>query len=500
MNSPVEIPFNSFIKINRKSEKAIYLQLADEFAKAIQLGYLPSGTKLPGSRQLSSIFNLHRNTIVACLQELELQGWIKIIPNKGSYILTYNASYKFQKIDENEKHSENSYPKEAGFHFEKSILLDNPYESYTEKLYLTDGIIDNRLAELKIPAKLYSSILKRKTSFLKINQTENEYFLKNLANYLNLTRGLHISKENIVVTKNAEMILYIISQMLLNKDDCVAITDLSYYKTNMIFQTKNVKIKQVSVDENGMDMKALKIICENNPIRIVFVTPHHHYPTTVTLSLERRIELINLSKEFGFIIIEYDYDFDFHYSNRPILPLASTNQNGMVIYIGKFGSYLASGYHAGFMIAPENFIQETKKHLSIINQEVDPFIEQVLGEMIDDGEINRILKKLRKIYKERGDYFYDKIKSELDEFIDVNKPSGGLAIWVSFKDKINLMQLKKICSKHGLFIPQTLLYQTKKTTSIRIGFGHLNFEEIDETIAILKLSILSLINETNDKN
>ena len=489
MNSPAEIPYNSFIEIDRFSETAIYLQLANQIAKAIQLGYIPSGTKLLGTRQLSLIFNLHRNTIVSSFQELEAQGWIEIVPNKGSYVLS-QSSQNFQKTIVPKQFSINSYPEKTGFEFERSILLDNPYENFDEQLFLTDGIIDHRLAELKIPAKLYSTILKRKTSISKINQSKNDYFLKNLANYLNLTRGLHITKENILVTRSSEISLFLMAQILIKQNDCVVVSDLSYYKSNMIFQTQQAKIKQVKTDDSGIDTNELRRICEENNVRVVYVTPHHHYPTTVTLSSKRRIELIQLSQEFGFAIIEDDYDFDFHYTNHPILPLASTDQNGMVVYTGKFGNYLAPGYRIGFIVAPKDFIVEAQKHLSVLDQQVDPFIEQVLGEMINEGEINRILKKLRKTYRERRDYICEKLKNELGESIHFNLPNGGLAVWINFNQPFNLMELKRNCAEKGLFIPQTILYQTQKQTGIRLGFAHLNFEEIDETISILKKEII----------
>lgn len=489
MNSPAEIPYHSFIEIDRFSETPIYLQFANQFAKAIQLGHLPIGTKLLGTRQLSVIFNLHRNTIVNGFQELEAQGWIEIVPNKGSYVLS-QSTQKFQKTIIPKQFSINSYPEKTGFDFEQSILLDNPYEDFNERLFLTDGTLDHRLAELKIPAKLYSAILKRKTSISKINQSKNEYFLKNLANYLNLTRGLHISKENILVTRSAEISLFLIAQILLKQNEFVAISDLSYYKSNMIFQTQHSKIVQIKTDEFGLDTNDLRKLCEQQSIRFVYVTPHHHYPTTVALSSQRRIELLQLSQEFGFAIVEDDYDFDFHYNNHPILPLASTDQNGMVVYTGKFGNYLAPGYRIGFIVAPKNFIQEAQKHLSILDQQVDPFIEQTLGEMINEGEINRVLKKLRKVYRERRDYFCSRLKTELGQYLHFNIPTGGLAVWIQFNQSINLMELKKNCAKNGLFIPQTILYQTKNLTAMRIGFANLDETEMNHIIDILHQCIL----------
>ncbi len=489
MDSPAEIPFNSFIEIDKNSETSVYLQLANQIAKAIQLGFLPSSTKLPGTRQMSQLFNLNRNTIVAAFQELEAQGWIEIVPNKGSFILNHSKK-SFKNPEINDSISIKSYPTKTGFDFEKSILLDHPYEEFNHRLYLTDGTIDHRLAELKIPAKLYSAILKRKSAINKGNLSKNDYFLKNFANYLNITRGLNVSNRNILVTRSSEIALYILARILLKENDFISISDLSHYKSNMIFQTQRIKIKQIKTDEFGINTTHLREICVQFPIRILYITPHHHYPTTDSLSSERRIELLKLSKEFGFVIIEDDYDFDFHYNNHPHLPLASTDQNGMVVYTGKFGHYLAPGYRIGFLVAPEDFINEAKKHLAILDQQVDPFIEQVLGEMIDEGEINRILKKLRKQYKERRDYFCYKIETELNDWVEFKLPKGGLAIWLNFRTPINLMELKRNCSKDELFIPQTILYQTQKQTAMRVGFAHTTIEEIDEIISILKKNIL----------
>ena len=488
MNSPDEIPFNSFIELDRNSETAIYLQLSNQFAKAIQLGFLPAGTKLPGTRKLSLIFQLHRNTIVASLHELEAQGWIEIIPNKGSFIL--NSANKSFENSSNKKYSSlNLYPTKSGFEFEKSILLDHPYEEFSERLFLTDGTVDHRLTELKIPAKLYSSVLKRSSSIQKIKQNNNDYFLKNFANYLNITRGLRIEKENILITRSFEISLSITSKIILKKDDFVAVTELSYYKSNMIFQSNQAKIIQIKQDEFGINIDHLRSICNEKQIKILYLSPHQHYPTTVSLQSERKIELLQLANEFGFVIIEDDYDFDFHYNHQPKLPLASTDQHGMVIYTGKFGQYLAPGYRIGFVVAPKDFIEEAKKHLAILDQQVDPIIEQVLGEMIDEGDITRTLKKIRKTYKERRDYFCHHLYESLHDKIDFTLPKGGLAIWIKFKQPINLMQLKKDCAIDGLFIPQTVLYQTKNITAMRVGFAHLNFEEIEEIISILKKNI-----------
>jgi GntR family transcriptional regulator/MocR family aminotransferase len=288
------------------------------------------------------------------------------------------------------------------------------------------------------------------------------------------------------------MSIYIVSEILLSAGDVVLVGELSYFSVNMIFQKAGVKIQPISIDEEGINVEEVKEACKKQKIRMLYLTPHHHYPTTVTLSAKRRLELLNLANEYGFIILEDDYDYDFHYDKSPILPLASADTNGMVIYIGSFGKSLVPGFRTGFIVAPENLMIEMRKYLGIIDRQGDVLMEHVLGEMIAEGEINRYLKKSLKIYQERRDYFVSLLEQNLGEYIDFQKPSGGLAVWMRWKIPVNLMQLSRNCAQNNLFIPKTLLYQNKNLTAMRLGFGNLNLTEMDKSIEILSENIKSL--------
>jgi len=493
MNSPVEIPYQSFIKIDRNSNVAIYMQITNQLINAIQRGFLSVGTKLPGTRSLSKFLEVHRNTIVAVYDELFAQGWVESLPNKGTFIIGKNEE---KPVDFNEISQINlkNYPKTTGFSFKTSNILDNPFEHSNCQFVFNDGIPDIRLTQIDQHSRIYSSILKRKAHKIgHYNQDGSEFFKKNLSQYLNLSRGLPISIHNILITRSTEMSIYIVSEILLSKDDTVLIGSLSYFSVNMILQKAGVKIITIPIDNEGINVEEVRNICKNHKIRMLYITPHHHYPTTVTLSAQRRLELLNLANEFGFIILEDDYDYDFHYEKSPILPLASADTNGMVIYIGSFGKSLAPGFRTGFIVAPENLMTEMRKYLGIIDRQGDILMEHVLGEMIAEGEINRYLKKSIKIYQERRDYFIHLIQENLGNFLTFEKPSGGLAIWTEWQIPINLMQLSRNCAKNHLFIPKTLLYQNKELTAMRLGFGDLNFDEMEKSIDIFSKTIKTMI-------
>jgi len=489
MNSPVEFPYESFILINRSSEISIYMQISNQLINAIQRGFLPFGIKLPGTRALSIILQVHRNTIVAAYEELFAQGWVESLPNKGTFVIGKNHEKPFQ-IKDFEKNNLEHYPKSTGFSFKTSNILDNPFEYSNCEYIFNDGVPDIRLTQIDHHSRIYSSILKRKAHKTgQYNQDGSEFFKKNLSQFLNLSRGLPISKNNLLITRSTEMSIYIVSEILLSEGDIVLVGELSYFSVNMIFQKAGVKIQPISIDEEGINVEEVREACKKKKIRMLYLTPHHHYPTTVTLSAKRRLDLLNLANEYGFIILEDDYDYDFHYDKSPILPLASADTNGMVIYIGSFGKSLVPGFRTGFIVAPENLMIEMRKYLGIIDRQGDVLMEHVLGEMIAEGEINRYLKKSLKIYQERRDYFVSLLEQNLGEYIDFQKPSGGLAVWMKWKIPVNLMQLSRNCAQNNLFIPKTLLYQNKNLTAMRLGFGNLNLTEMDKSIEILSENI-----------
>jgi GntR family transcriptional regulator/MocR family aminotransferase len=139
--------------------------------------------------------------------------------------------------------------------------------------------------------------------------------------------------------------------------------------------------------------------------------------------------------------------------------------------------------------APSEFILELEKHQNILEPGIDVLKEQVLSEWINEGEVHRLSKKNKKIYKERRDYFVSLLNEKLSSKIKFKVPLRGLAVWIEWLDKFNLITLQKECAVNGLFLPKTILYQTKDLTATRLGFGHLEKEEMEKAVSILCQSI-----------
>ena len=489
IDSPVSALFKQLINFDKSLSQPVYMQVSQQIVNAIQRGYVTKGTMLPGTRMFGKLLKVHRNTAVAIYEELAAQGWVEITPNKGTFVL--EPALKAAKIKASSQKINQAYtaPKITGFPFQKSFHLASTSQLTDAKYTLNEGKPDLRLHPVHQFTRWYSAAMKRNTLIKKWNSpSEFSYslFQTQLCNYLNATRGFHISPNNLISTRSTEMSLYIVSQLLIKKNDVVLVGHLSNYAANMIFQQAGATIKTIPVDADGLNIEYIKKHFIKRNIRCVYICAHRDYPTAVKLSAERRLALLQLSCDYGFAIIEDDYDYDFQFEGSAMLPMASADANGMVIYLGKLGQSLFPSFQTGFVIAPENLISEANNYLQLLDKQGDLIQEQMLSELINEGEIYRLTKKNVIVYKQRRDYLCKLLTDDFSEIAQWNIPSGGLAIWLQFQSKISLVQLAEEAEKNDLFLPKTILYQDKNTCAIRFGFGHLDTEEMTFVIKKLK--------------
>jgi GntR family transcriptional regulator/MocR family aminotransferase len=488
IDSPVHTLFKEVIDFDKSISQPVYIQVSQQIVNAIQRKEISKGILLPGTRVLGQLLKVHRNTAVAIYEELASQGWVEIIPNKGTFVL--DPALKTTKIKAASQKINQAYiaAKRTGFPFQKSFHLASTVQLTSAKYTINDGKPDVRLHPVHQFTRWYSAAMNRKTLIKKWDKTNEFYhslFQKQLCNYLNVSRGFHISTHNLISTRSTEMSLYIVSQLLIKQNDIVLVGHLSNYAANMIFQQAGATIKTIPIDTDGLDIAYIKKYFVKNSIRCVYICAHRDYPTIVALSKERRLALLQLAKEFGFAIIEDDYDYDFQFEKAAMYPMATTDTNGMVIYLGKFGQSLFPSFQTGFVIAPENLISEANNYLQLLDKQGDLIQEQMLSELINEGEIYRLMKKNIVIYTQRRDCICKLLTAYFVNIAHWVIPNGGLAIWLQFQPQISLVQLAEEAEKNDLFLPKRVLYQNKSTCAIRFGFGDLDTDEM--TVVLKKL-------------
>lgn len=283
--------------------------------------------------------------------------------------------------------------------------------------------------------------------------------------------------------------IYLAARLLVNPGDHVIVGEPGYFGATLTLQQVGATINRVPVDENGIDVDAIEALCKKKKIRLLYVIPHHHHPTTVTLTPERRIRLLELAASYKIAIIEDDYDYDFHYTSYPVMPMASLDHHGNVIYIGTLSKTLVPAIRIGFMVAPENFIRAASGLRRWIDRQGDTLMEVALAELYKNGTVNRHIKKVVKLYRERRDCFCELLKDKIGDKISFKIPEGGMSVWTKFN--VDLKRVAERAGAKGLAMSDGTIYNGPNVNynASRLGFASLNFKEQERAIEILSRSM-----------
>jgi GntR family transcriptional regulator/MocR family aminotransferase len=487
----------SLVSINKESSVPVYLQIANSIVAQIRRGTLRPESTLPGSRVLASALNVHRKTVVAAYDELYAQSWVDSYPRKGIFVAKNLPDIAPKSLVENV--NPGSFPDKTFFEVDETrVPVAKLYKSAPQhNLVINDGFPDTRLAPVDLLMREYRRFGNYQFTS-KYLMYGPEYGSENLrielAKFLSETRGLQVNPDNILITKGVQMGMYLTAQVLLAKGDVAIVPEPGYPAANEVFQYAGAELAYAPMDGQGIDLNAVEAICKKKKVRLLYIIPHHHRPTTVTLSSERRMQLLELAVKYRFAILEDDYDYDFHYSSSPMLPLASADYYGSVIYVGSFCKTIAPGIRIGFVAAPQNLVMQLARLRRMIDRQGEQLLEEALANLLKNGDIGRHLKKSNKIYHERRDIFCRLLCEQLGDHVSFKIPDGGFAVWLQYLGGLNARDISQKANETGLTISNGEDYFSRSvnTRFIRMGFASLNTKEIEEGLEILSKAVRKL--------
>lgn len=479
-------PYLNDILVDKQNAIPVYLQIAQNLARLIKQGIVKPGQKLPGSRVLAEKLKLNRNTVILAFDELLSEGWVEARARSGLYV---NKELPLVR-NRGGMPLENIFPAKAGFELSHNPLLEAPEVPHLP-LQFNDGIPDPRLSPLNELGREYHRLLKKAAplSLFSYADAKGDPGLRNiLSKDLGEHRGLKVGAEQLLISRGSIMAFYLIVQTLLKRGDAVVVGELSFKTANLGFEHAGAKLLRIPVDEKGIDTRELERLLESHKVRMLYVTSHHHHPTTVTLAPERRIHLYELAKKWKFIILEDDYDFDYHYENKPTLPIASMDTHGLVVYIGSYSKIIYPGIRIGFIAAPENVVEEMVKFRRIMDRQGDHVLERAIANLIQDGSLQRYLRKSKKEYKRRKEYFCRQLNERFTDYLYFTEPEGGMAVWVQFKENYPLSEVALSCKERGLHLSNGQSYNPpgRDLNACRMGFATMNVGEIEKACNILE--------------
>lgn len=445
---------HAHLQLSFNSREPIYQQIKTYIINEIQRGRLLPGVLLPGTRILAQQLKVNRNTIITVYEQLSAQGWLSS---------RYKSGTRVSDIMPGGRPSDEPTAIDIPFNtFDFTIT-----QSHTKgdlEIVFDDGQPDIKLTPLLTELARECRRLLQQYSSRQIFQHGRGQLLPEINNILNNDRGLAMTPANICVTKGHQLSIYLTAHTLLQPGDHIAVEHPGYQPAWQAFSMAGAQIHPVHTDQEGIDINQLEDLCKKQLLKAVYVTPHHQYPTTVTLSAERRIQLLELSERYQFMIIEDDYDHEYHFKKEIILPVASMQNSGNVVYIGTLSNEIPLGFVSG----PAAFIHSLSALNAVLQQHDNPLLEMALVTMMKSGDLKKHHQHACTVYQHKLNLAAD--------IIGFTKPAGGLAIWLDLQTMATPDQLVQKIQSAGINIVSPYRYYDSLYTGpvgLRVGYASL---------------------------
>ncbi len=471
-------------RIDPSRDVPIYMQIIQALIRDIERGRLTSGTYLPSSRELAKVLGVNRKTVVLAYEDLIAQGWLDSAGTRGTMVATSLPDPVNRHQGEAEATMSNA-------------VIDYRFASPPERpiavpqgpgLKIDEGAPDGRLFPVELLARAY------RLAALRISQ-DNGFQYRDprgspalreaIAAMLRSQRGLPVSAENICITRGSQNGIFLAGQVLIGRGDSVIVEKLTYEPAVAAFRAMGANIVPVGLDEDGIDIDAVEHACRRNAVRAVFVTPHHQFPTTVSLRPERRLRLLDLARQFGFAIIEDDYDHEFHFESQPLLPLAAYGP-GHVLYVGSMSKLLLPALRIGYIAAPPAVIEAIAHRVSLTDGMGNALTEDAAAELIESGELRRHGRKVLQIYAKRRASFAAEIDRTLGGIAEYRMPDGGLAFWLKVHTDLDKMEARAAGMGLRFAASRSFMTTDDAPRGLRIGFASLNSHEARTVLGALR--------------
>ncbi|MCU0701119.1 MAG: PLP-dependent aminotransferase family protein [Myxococcaceae bacterium] len=465
------------------SDSPVFLRIAHAVIDDIRRGRLTPGQRLPGTRAWAKLLGVNRNTVVAAIAEVEAQGWVRTSPTRGTWV---EATLPVEP-----RLGHRPGLPELGVTLPAAPTFLSPPRGAptTDVMQLSAGTPDPRLFPVELIARTWRRVVRRKGQHLLAygDPAGHPSLRRALATMVSELRGVPAAMEHVVVTRGSQMALDLVAKAIVTPGDTVAVEALGYRPAWDALRLNGARLVPLPVDAEGLDVEALSRLVRRRRVRAVYVTPHHQYPTTVTMSAARRLALLALARRHGLLIIEDDYDHEFHYQGRPVLPLLASDDSGVVASLGTLSKVLAPGLRLGFVVAPVALAERLTRLRAVMDRQGDHPMEATVAELIEEGELQRHVRKMRVVCQTRRDALAASLKRRLSDTLTFELPSGGISIWATVCRPLALDTWLQRARQRGVAVNPGASYRFdgREPGALRLVFARFTERELAHAVDVL---------------
>ena len=489
--------------LDRSSDVPLHRQLYEGLRHAVLEGRLVAGTRLPATRRLAVELGVSRNTVMGAFLQLTAEGYVEGRVGSGSYVSS-SLPDDLLRVSAERLAGEERDGDESGARYSGHLL------SHRGKLLAstrTSTVRDRGLSRAFRPGspaldEFPYGLWKRLTSKTLGHAPEKLFgygdaagyrpLREAIADYAGTVRAVRCSWEQVIVTSGAQQALDLCARLLTDPGDAAWIEDPGYEGTRAALTAAGARLVPVPVDEEGLDVRAA---IEKSPdARLACVTPSHQYPLGTTMSLSRRLALLEWAVHHGAWIIEDDYDSEFRYSGRPIEALQGLDNEGRVIYIGTFSKVLFPGLRLGYVIVPPELVDAFVNAREIVDRHPPGVQQATLAEFIVEGHFARHVRRMRTLYQRRQTVLVESVSKELSGLLTVRPAEGGMHLIGWLEKGVDDAAASDASAAYGVEVPPLSLYaaQSPLRPGLLMGYAAVEERRILESVATLAkpLSVL----------
>jgi len=480
----------------------LYQQLYTHMRTAILSGELKGGMKLPSTRALADELGVSRNTILNAYEQLLAEGYLESVEGSGTFVarvlpdLLLTTTPGHRRVSTDTRRAESRPPL-----FSERARLQLAAPQMSPSLPPSSKGVPRPFsfgmpALDAFPYELWSRLVVRQarrmpdSAFTYQDAAGYRPLREAIAAHVTLSRRVHCTPEQIVIVSGAQGALDLASRMLLNAGDPVWMEDPGYFGARGALLGAGAQIIPVPVDNEGLVVA--DGIARAPHARLVYITPSHQFPLGVTMSLARRLALLDWAKRAEAYILEDDYDSEYRFAGRPLAALQGLDDAERVIYIGTFSKVLFPALRLGYLILPPPLVEAflTVRRLMDVHT---PMLEQaVLTDFIAEGHFRRHLRRMRTLYAERRAALLEAVR-ELP--LEIHSPEAGIHCIGWLPDGMDDLALARRAAAHGLNLWPVSSFSIKPSSTRKglvLGYGEYSVKAIKDGVRRLAAAMRSV--------
>jgi len=462
----------------RDSGTRAYRWLYASLRAEILEGRLRPGARIPGTRDLANQYGLSRGTIVFAFEQLKSEGYLEGSVGSGTYVSKILPDELLQVTHDvgaqpppqrKRKRSISDYGKRV-----------QPFPGYETRP--TRAFRANLPALDLFPTTLWAQItarrLRRVSTYMLMGCDSMGYrpLREAIADYLSTSRGVKCTPGQIAIVSGVQEALDLAARLFLNPGERVCMENPGYEGAAIVFEAVGAKISAMRLDNEGMKLPDPSL----QRSRLVYVTPGHQFPLGITMSLTRRLELLEWARESGALIFEDDYDSEYRYSGRPVPALQGLDRTGRVLFAGTFSKVLFPSLRLGYLVIPPDLVTYFAATKSVTSRHA-PLLEQaVLCDFITEGHFGRHLRRMREVYAERLSVLLEVARQRLAGLLEISNVEAGLQTVGWLRGGINAESAAKAAAARNVEVIPLSRYSRGRVgqEGLQMGFAALDAAEI----------------------